>query len=47
MRGAAGAAAGALPYLKTEATPAARPLKTRYVAGKLTWVDIRRALNAA
>ena len=37
----------ALPSLKTKATAYARQLYARYVAGELTWADVRQALNAA
>ena len=37
----------ALPGLKTKATTHARQLYARYVAGELTWADVRQALNAA
>jgi hypothetical protein len=37
----------ALPYLKTKATPSTRLLYARYVAGELSWADVRQALNAA
>jgi hypothetical protein len=36
----------ALPYLKTNATPSARQLYARYVAGELSWAGVRQALNA-
>ena len=36
-----------LPSLKTKATAYARQLYARYVAGELTWADVRQALNAA
>lgn len=36
-----------LPSLKTKATVYAQQLYARYVAGELTWADVRQALNAA
>ena len=35
-----------LPGLKTKATAYARELYARYVAGELSWADVRQALNA-
>ncbi|MET4076574.1 hypothetical protein [Hymenobacter sp. UYCo722] len=37
----------ALPYLKTKATLSARQLYARYVAGELSWADVRLSLDAA
>ncbi|MBF9221138.1 hypothetical protein [Hymenobacter ruricola] len=34
------------PKLKTQATAYARQLYARYVAGELSWPDVRRALDA-
>lgn len=34
-----------LPNLKTKATANDRQLYARYVAGELTWVDVRQALD--
>ncbi|WP_310395415.1 hypothetical protein [Hymenobacter sp.] len=36
-----------VPRLKTKATAYARQLYDRYVAGELTWVDVRQALDSA
>ena len=36
-----------LPGLKTKVPPSARLLYARYVAGELSWPDVRQALNAA
>ena len=36
-----------LPYLKTKATAAARHLYAGYVAGELSWADVRQALTVA
>ncbi len=36
-----------LPHLKTKATLSARELYARYVAGELSWADVRQALDAA
>ncbi|MFD2720711.1 hypothetical protein ACFST9_18460 [Hymenobacter monticola] len=33
------------PRLKTQATPYAQQLYARYVAGELSWGDVRRALD--
>lgn len=35
------------PSLKTKATAYAHQLYDRYVAGELTWADVRQALDAA
>ena len=35
------------PRLKTHATPYAQQLYARYVAGELSWPDVRRALDDA
>ncbi|MBJ6108053.1 hypothetical protein JAO73_03450 [Hymenobacter sp. BT523] len=35
------------PRLKTKATPFAQHLYARYVAGELSWPDVRRALDEA
>ena len=37
----------ALPSLKTKAMAYARQPYARYVAGELTWADVRQVLNAA
>ena len=39
--------AAVLPHLKTKAPTAARQLCARYIAGELSWGDVRQALNAA
>ena len=36
-----------LPHLKAKATAYAQQLYTRYVAGKLSWAQVRQALDAA
>lgn len=36
-----------IPVLKTKATPGAQQLYARYVAGELSWTDVRQALNTA
>ncbi|RFP63558.1 hypothetical protein D0N36_18710 [Hymenobacter lapidiphilus] len=36
-----------LPRLKTKAPPAAQQFYDRYVAGELSWEQMRQALNAA
>jgi hypothetical protein len=33
------------PKLKTHATPYAKQLYARYIAGELTWVEVREALD--
>ncbi|GAA4030969.1 hypothetical protein GCM10022409_14000 [Hymenobacter glaciei] len=37
----------ALPKLKTTVTPETEQLCARYIAGELTWADVRRALDEA
>ncbi|UOQ74117.1 hypothetical protein [Hymenobacter cellulosilyticus] len=34
-----------MPRLKTNATPAAQQLYARYVAGELSWLEMRQRLN--
>ena len=36
-----------LPNLKTKATAVAQQLYARYVAGELSWTDVRQALDLA
>lgn len=36
----------AVPSLRKKATPYARRLYNRYVAGELSWHEVRQALNA-
>jgi len=36
-----------MPSLKTKATAHARQLYAQYIAGELSWVQVRQALNAA
>ena len=35
----------AIPSLRTKATPYAKQLYGRYVAGELSWPEVRQALN--